>query len=232
MRKENFTMKELPDSERPYEKCERYGANNLSNAELLAVLLKTGTKKKTSLSLAMEILNAHPSYKGLMGLHHLTRQDLMRIQGIGRVKAIQILCAVELSKRLAKECKSSAPYFCRPNQLAAYFMEEMRNLETEHLYMAALDTSGRLLYDQAVFKGTIRYSVVNPREILRLALQHDASQYVILHNHPSGDPMPSHEDIDMTRRLSEASDLVGIPLTDHIIIGDNRYISLKERGLI
>lgn len=232
MKKENFTMKELPDSERPYEKCERYGANNLSNAELLAVLLKTGTKKKTSLSLAMEILNAHPSYKGLMGLHHLTRQELMRIQGIGRVKAIQILCAVELSKRLAKECKSSAPYFCRPNQLAAYFMEEMRNLETEHLYMAALDTSGRLLYDRAVFKGTICYSVVNPREILRLALQHDASQYVILHNHPSGDPMPSHEDIDMTRRLSEASDLVGIPLTDHIIIGDNRYISLKERGLI
>lgn len=232
MKKENFTMKELPDSERPYEKCERYGANNLSNAELLAVLLKTGTKKKTSLSLAMEILNAHPSYKGLMGLHHLTRQELMRIQGIGRVKAIQILCAVELSKRLAKECKSSAPYFCRPNQLAAYFMEEMRNLETEHLYMAALDTSGRLLYDRAVFKGTICYSVVNPREILRLALQHDASQYVILHNHPSGDPMPSHEDIDMTRRLSEASDLVGIPLTDHIIIGDNRYISLIERGLI
>lgn len=232
MKKENFTMKELPDSERPYEKCERYGASNLSNAELLAVLLKTGTKEKTSLSLAMEILNAHPSYKGLMGLHHLTRQELMRIQGIGRVKAIQILCAVELSKRLAKECKSSAPYFCRPNQLAAYFMEEMRNLETEHLYMAAMDTSGRLLYDRAVFKGTIRYSVVNPREILRLALQHDASQYVILHNHPSGDPMPSHEDIDMTRRLSEASDLVGIPLTDHIIIGDNRYISLKERGLI
>lgn len=232
MKKDNFTMKELPDSERPYEKCERYGANTLSNAELLAVLLKAGTKKKTSLSLAMEILNAHPSYKGLMGLHHLTRQELMRIQGIGPVKAIQIMCAVELSKRLAKECKSSAPYFCRPNQLAAYFMEEMRNLETEHLYMAALDTSGRLLYDQAVFKGTIRYSVVNPREILRLALQHDASQYVILHNHPSGDPMPSHEDIDMTRRLSEASDLVGIPLTDHIIIGDNRYISLKERGLI
>lgn len=232
MKKDNFTMKELPDSERPYEKCERYGADALSNAELIAVLLKTGTREKTSLSLAMEILQAHPSYKGLMGLHHLTRQDLMCIQGIGPVKAVQILCAVELSKRLAKECKSSAPYFCRPEQLAAYFMEEMRNLETEHLYMAALDTSGRLLYDQAVFKGTIRYSVVNPREILRLALQHDASQYVILHNHPSGDPKPSREDIVMTRRLVKASDLVGIPLTDHIIIGDNRYISLKERGLI
>lgn len=232
MKKDNFTMKELPDSERPYEKCERSGAGALSNAELLAVLLKTGTRDKTSLSLAMEILAAHPSYKGLMGLHHLSRQDLMKIQGIGPVKAVQVLCAVELSKRLARECKCSAPYFCRPEQLAAYFMEEMRNLETEHLYMAALDTSGRLLHDQVVFKGTIRYSVVNPREILRLALQHDASQYVVLHNHPSGDPEPSQEDVDMTRRLSEASELIGIPLTDHIIIGDNRYTSLKERGLI
>lgn len=232
MKKDNFTMKELPDSERPYEKCERSGASALSNAELLAVLLKTGTRDKTSLSLAMEILNAHSSYKGLMGLHHLCRKDLMKIQGVGPVKAVQILCAVELSKRLARECKSSAPYFCRPEQLAAYFMEEMRNLETEHLYMAALDTSGRLLHNQVVFKGTIRYSVVNPREILRLALQHDASQYVVLHNHPSGDPDPSHEDVAMTRRLMEASELIGIPLTDHIIIGDNRYVSLKERGLI
>ena len=117
-------------------------------------------------------------------------------------------------------------------QLAAYFMDEMRNLETEHLYLAALDASGRLLYDKAVFKGTINYSVVNPREILRIALQCDAAQIVILHNHPSGNPIPSGEDIKMTKRLYEASDLIGIPLVDHIIIGDNRYISLKERGLI
>lgn len=232
MRKDNFTMRELPDSERPYEKCERDGASALSNAELLAVVIKSGTRGKTSLSLALEILNAHHSYKGLMGLYHLTRQDLMQIQGIGPVKAVQILCAVELSKRLARESRSSAPYFSRPEQLAAYFMEEMRNLETEHLYLAAMDTSGRLLYDKAVFKGTINYSVVNPREILRLALQCDASQYVVLHNHPSGDPVPSREDIEMTKRLIEASDLIGIPLSDHIIIGDNRYISLKERGLI
>ena len=108
MKKDNFTMKELPDSERPYEKCEKDGAASLSNAELLAVLIKSGTRDKTSLSLALEVLNAHPSYKGLMGLHHLTRQDLMHIQGIGPVKAIQILCAVELSKRLAKESKSNA----------------------------------------------------------------------------------------------------------------------------
>lgn len=232
MKKDNFTMKELPSSERPYEKCERFGAKALSNAELLAVLIKSGTRERTSLSLAMEILQLHPSYKGLLGLHHLTQKDLMKISGVGRVKAIQILCAVELSKRLAKECKSVAPYFCRPQQLAAYFMEDMRNWETEHLVAVYLDTGGRLLYHQTVFKGGIQSSMVQPRELLRLALLHDAAQYVVLHNHPTGDPTPSQEDVIVTKRLVDASDEIGIPLTDHIIIGDNRYVSLKERGLI
>ena len=156
----------------------------------------------------------------------------MRISGIGRVKAIQIICAVELSKRMARECKSEAPYFCRPNQVADYFMEHMRNRETEHLVAAYMDTSGRLLYYQTVFKGSIQCSMVQPREVLRLALLHDAAQYVVLHNHPTGDPTPSKEDVDVTRRLINASDEIGIPLTDHIIIGDNRYVSLRERGLI
>lgn len=232
MNKDNFTMKELPDSERPYEKCERFGAGVLSNTELLAVLIKSGTRTRTSLSVAMEILQLHPSYKGLMGLHHLTQRDLMKISGVGRVKAIQILCAVELSKRLASECKSEAPYFCRPKQLAAYFMESMRNQETENLVAAYMDTSGRLLYHQVVFKGGIQTSMVQPRELLRLALLHDAAQYVVLHNHPTGDPTPSPEDVVVTKRLVNASDEIGIPLMDHIIIGDNRYVSLKERGLI
>lgn len=232
MKKDNFTMKELPNSERPYEKCERFGAERLSNAELLAVLIKSGTRERTSLSLAMEILQLHPSYKGLLGLHHVTQKDLMKISGIGRVKAIQILCAVELSKRIARECKSEAPYICRPQQMAAYFMEDMRNWETEHLVAAYMDTRGRLLYHQVVFKGGIQSSMVQPRELLRLALLHDAAQYVVLHNHPTGDPTPSAEDVVITKRLVNASDEIGIPLTDHIIIGDNRYVSLKERGLI
>lgn len=232
MKKDNFTMKELPNSERPYEKCERLGAERLSNAELIAVLIKSGTRERTCLSLAMEVLQLHPSYKGPLGLHHLTQRDLMKISGIGRVKAIQILCAVELSKRLAGECKSEAPHFCRPQQLAAYFMEYMRNWETEQLVAVYMDTGGRLLYHQVVFKGSIQSSMVQPRELLRLALLHDAAQYVVLHNHPTGNPMPSREDIDVTKRLVTASDEIGIPLTDHIIIGDNRYVSLKERGLI
>ena len=232
MKKDNFTMKELPNSERPYEKCEQFGPDVLSNAELLAVLIKSGTRERTSLSLAMEVLQLHPAYKGLIGLHHLTQKDLMQISGIGRVKAIQILCAVELSRRLARECKSEAPYFCRPKQVAAYFMEYMRNWETEQLVAAYMGTSGRLLHYQVVFKGSIQSSMVQPRELLRLALLHDAAQYVVLHNHPTGDPTPSQEDVDVTRRLVSASDEIGISLTDHIIIGDNCYVSLKERGLI
>lgn len=115
MKKDNFTMKELPNSERPYEKCERLGAERLSNAELIAVLIKSGTRERTCLSLAMEILQLHPSYKGLLGLHHLTQRDLMRISGIGRVKAIQILCAVELSKRLSGNVRVKLPIFAARN---------------------------------------------------------------------------------------------------------------------
>lgn len=224
-------MKELPNSERPYEKCERYGAQILTNAELLAVLIKSGTREKTSLSVAMELLQLHDSYKGLLGLHHVTQKELMKVSGIGRVKAIQILCAVELSKRLARECKSDAPYFCRPEQLAAYFMESMRNEETEQLIAVYMDTIGRLLYHEVVFRGSIQCAMVNPRELLRLALIHDAAQYVILHNHPTGDPTPSQEDVEITKRLVKVSDEIGVPLTDHIIIGDNRYVSLKARGV-
>ncbi|MCH5265646.1 MAG: DNA repair protein RadC [Lachnospiraceae bacterium] len=230
--KKNYTMKELPESEKPYEKCVRSGAGALSDAELLAVIIKTGTRERTSLSLAMEVLKLHPSFQGLMGLYHLTYQDLMKVKGIGRVKAVQLLCMVELSKRLARETKEEVVRLNAPSEAAAFFMSEMRCLEQEHLYVAYLDASGRLLHYQVVFIGTIQSSLANPREILRLALQYDAAHYLVLHNHPSGDPTPSREDIDITKRLMEASEIVGIPLMDHIIIGDNQYISLKERGYI
>ena len=228
----NCTMKELPVSEKPYEKCSRYGAGFLSDAELLAVILKTGTKNKTSLSLAVELLRHHPTYKGLLGLHHLTMQQMTQIKGIGKVKAVQLMCVLELSKRLSRETKDRTWRFCCPGDIAAYFMEEMRHLETEHLYAVFLDATGRLLHYKVVFVGTIQMSIVNPREILRLALQYDTAHYVILHNHPSGNPEPSPEDISITEKLCRASELIGVPLMDHIIIGDNRYVSMKERGCV
>lgn len=223
-------MKELPDSEKPYEKCMDQGAGALSDAELLAVVLKTGTRDKTSLQLAIELLRLHPSYEGLIGLHHLTLHELVRVKGIGKVKAVQLLCVVELSKRLARQAKSRSRRLCSPHDVAGYFMEEMRNLETEHFYAAFLNASGGLLHYGTIFKGTVQQSLANPREVLRLALQYDAAHYVVLHNHPSGDPEPSPEDVRITEQLRQASDLVGIPLMDHIIIGDNQYVSLKERG--
>lgn len=232
MEKNKNTMKELPISEKPYEKCERHGAGALSDAELLAVILKTGTKNKTSRDLAIEILSLHPVYKGLLGLYHLTGQELLAVSGIGKVKAIQLQCVAELSKRLAKETKQISTIFSGPKDAASFFMEEMRNLETEHFYAAYLDAGGRLLHYQVVFVGTVKMTMANPREILRLALRYDASHFIVLHNHPSGDPKPSREDIQTTKRLQEAASLVGIPLMDHIIIGDNQYISLKERGFV
>ena len=231
-KKNNYTMKELPESEKPYEKCVRLGAGALSDAELLAVIIRTGTTERTSLSLAMDVLKLHPAFQGLMGLQHLTFQDLTKVRGIGRVKAIQLLCAVELSKRLARETKEKLVRLDSPWEAASYFMSEMRCLEQEHLYVAYLDAGCRLLRYQVMFIGTIRTSLASPREILRTALQYDAAQYMVLHNHPSGDPTPSREDIEITRRLTDASEIVGIPLMDHIIIGDNQYISLRERGFI
>lgn len=232
MKKKNVTMKELPASEMPYEKCEKSGAGALSDAELLAVILKTGTRDKTSRELATEILTLHPVYQGLLGLYHLSGKELLSVSGIGKVKAVQLQCVAELAKRLARETKREGVSFCRPSDVARFFMEEMRNLETEHLYAVCLDAAGRLLHYQAVFVGTVQTSIANPREILRLALRYDAAHIIILHNHPSGDPAPSGEDLEVTKRLQEAASLVGIPLMDHIIIGDNQYISLRERGYL
>lgn len=231
MNKKN-TMKELPVSEMPYEKCERYGAGVLSDAELLAVIIKSGTRERTSRDLATEVLSLHPVYKGLLGLYHLTIKELLSISGIGKVKAVQLQCVAELAKRLAKATRQVDTVFSCPGDAARFFMEEMRNLETEHFYAAYLDASGQLLHYQSVFAGTIQSSFANPREVLRLALRYDAAHFLVLHNHPSGDPKPSEEDIQVTYRLQEAASLVGIPLMDHIIIGDNQYISLRERGYV
>lgn len=230
MTEKKYTMKTLPFLEKPYEKCEHFGAEALSNAELLSVIIKTGTKERTSLLLAMDVLQLNPTYQGLSGLWHLTLQELMTIKGIGRVKAIQLLCVAELAKRMARETKRESVVLNNPKDVADFFMEEMRNLETEHLYVALLDAGGHLLHYQVVFMGTVQSATANPREILRLALRYDATDYIVLHNHPSGDPTPSEDDIQTTKRLIQASDTIGIPIVDHIIIGDNQYVSLRERG--
>ncbi|MBH1940867.1 DNA repair protein RadC [Mobilitalea sibirica] len=231
--KENYlTVKELPVSERPYEKCERYGASYLSDAELLAVILRTGTKNLRAIDLAVNILNYSLTNPGLKGLNYLTMKELVKINGIGRVKAIELLCLTELTKRMSKEIHQNSLKFVTPESVANYYMQDLRHLTREQVLLLMMDSKSKLLKDMIISTGTINASIMPAREVFVQALKYEAVNIILLHNHPSGDPTPSAEDIRVTKRMKEAGNLVGITLMDHIIIGDNRYISLKEQGLL
>ncbi len=232
MRQNYNTMKDLPTSERPYEKIEKYGVSCLSDAELVAVLIKNGTRNKNSVELAREILNLHPVHKGLIGLHYLSDQELKHIDGIGRVKAAQLLCAAEISNRMTKQRIPEREPFNSPETVAGFFMEEMRTKATETTVVAFLDNRCRLIRYEVLFVGSISSCVANPREILKKALQYDASCFILIHNHPSGDCTPSQADLSLTERVKEAGELIGIQLLDHIVLGDCQYVSLRERGHI
>ncbi len=232
MNNKNYTMKELPSSERPYERCEKYGPAILSDAELLSVIIRTGTFNQRSSDVAMKVLNSHKLHKGLIALYYLSYPELRKIDGIGKVKAIQLLCIAELTKRLGKISKGEKPLFQEPKEIAMYFMEELRILQTERVYLLMMDGKSRMLHHENITIGTANTSVANPREIFQKALQYDAVYIVLIHNHPSGDPTPSESDAAATKRLRESGKLIGIPLMDHIIIGDRQFISMKERGYI
>lgn len=226
-----LTVKELPLSERPYEKCEQYGAGALSDAELLAVIIRTGTKKQRAIDLAVNILNYSSAYPGLKGLNYLSIKELTGINGIGRVKAIELLCLTELTKRMAKEIHRDSLKLVTPQSVADYYMQDMRHLSREQVILLMMDSKNKIIKDMIISAGTVNTSIMPTREVFIYALKYEAVNIILLHNHPSGDPTPSAEDIRVTKRLTEAGNLIGITLMDHIIIGDNRYISLKEQGL-
>lgn len=225
------TMKERPKEERPYEKCLHLGVESLTDAELLAVIIRSGTKKQNSVELAGSILNMEGNCKGILGIHHISINELMKIKGIGTVKAIQIKCVAELSRRIHKKKYKKMPELCSPDSIANYYMEDLRHLETEHLFLIMLNTKHKLLGDIILSKGTVNASIFSPREALIEALRIGAVYIILMHNHPSGDPTPSREDIMTTKRMHDAGNIIGITLIDHIIIGDNRYISLKKMGV-
>lgn len=223
-------MRELPDSERPYERCQKYGAEVLSDAELLAVILRTGNRDCSALQLAQRILSL--GQRNLLNLYQLSAEDLQRLPGIGKVKALQLKCVAELSKRMASACYQRSLQVDDPETLAGYYMERFRHESTEKLLLAMFDARNHLLKDEVLSVGTINASLVSPREIFRKALQNQAVHIILLHNHPGGDPSPSPEDLRVTRRIQETGDMIGIPLTDHIIIGDNRYFSFQEKEML
>ncbi len=232
MKESYLTVKELPVSERPYEKCERYGATVLSDAELLAVIIRTGTKHQRAIELAVNILNYSTAYPGLKGLNYLTIKELMKIKGIGRVKAIELVCLTELTRRMAKDNLKDRICLTTPQNVAAYYMQDMRHLTREQVILLMLNSKNKLMKDMVISEGTVNTSIMPTREIFVHAVKEGAVNIILLHNHPSGDPTPSAEDIRVTRKLTEAGNLIGISLMDHIIIGDNKYISLKEQGLM
>lgn len=225
--KEIYTKDDLP-----YDKFKRLGPASLTDAELLAIILRTGTRDKTPIDLGKEILENSWQKSGLLGLYHYTMRELMRISGIGEVKATQLLCIAEIAKRTAYMQARYGLSFSSPDSVAAYYMEKLRHQETEQVLLVLLDNKNRLIDDIVLSKGTVNSSLVSPREVFLAALRQDAVAVMLLHNHPSGDPTPSRNDRIITNKIKEVSDLIDIPLIDHIIIGDNRFISFKQKGLL
>lgn len=230
--KEETTMKTLPASEQPYEKVLEYGAASLSDAELLSVILRSGSKGMPARALAEKVLSLGTP-DGLAGLLHHSLADYKAIRGIGDVKAIQLSCLGELSKRIWRSASAvRSPSFHEPEDIAAYYMEELRHMEQECLRLMIFNTKNLLIKELEISRGTVNASIATPRELYIEALRYRGTGIALVHNHPSGDAAPSREDCFFTRRVMEAGNLIGIPLLDHVIIGDNCYVSLRERGIL
>ena len=224
----NENFHNLPQEDRPYERCIRHGVQALSNRDLLAVILRTGAKGRNVMELAGELLRLVPEREGFTGLRRLSLDELSKVKGIGKVKAVQLKCLLEIARRMAREEAGEGTYFTSPSAVANYYMEDLRHEEPEMLLLLMLNPRGRLIKERYMFKGTVNASVISPREIFVEALSARAVQIILLHNHPSGDASPSQEDLNVTRRIKEAGQLLGIALTDHIIIGEHAYVSLRE----
>lgn len=223
------TIKDLPEDIRPRERLLKEGVEALSDIEILAILLRTGSREATALDLASLIMLRFKSLRQLLGA---TIEELGEIKGVGPAKACQIKAALELARRTAKYSDQPRPVIKSPDDAAALVMEEMRHFDREHFRAILLNTKNQVIGTDNVSVGTLNSSVVHPRELFRNAIKRGAASVILLHNHPSGDPTPSREDKDITQRVIEVGNIIGIEVLDHIIIGDNKFISLKAHGLI
>ena len=217
---------------KPYEKFLKHGAAYLTDAELLAIIIRTGTRNASALAIAQQILDRFEQNRQLNSLHHITMQELMEIDGIGEVKAVKIKCIAELSARMAKQHAAQTLDFKTPSSIADYYMEQLRHEEVEKVLLLLLDTKLHLMEEYLLSKGTVSASLLSTREVFRHALRAGACKIVLLHNHPSGSCNPSMEDLSVTKKIMEAGKLMEIPLLDHLIVGDGCYLSLKEHGYL
>jgi len=222
-------MKDVPKEERPRERLLQLGESQLTNQELLAILLGSGTKNESVMDIANRLL-IH--FEGIKLLEHATIEEITSIKGIGKVKGVTILAALELGRRIRQYTPEDRYVIRSPQDGANYVMESMRHLNQEHLAALFLDTKNQIIHKRTIFVGSLNSSIVHPREIFREAVKRSAASIICVHNHPSGDPTPSKEDIHVTKRLVEAGKIMGIELLDHIIIGNRKFVSLKEKGFL
>lgn len=220
-------MKDLPEAERPYEKLEQYGAKALTNAELLAIIIKTGTKDETAVGLAQKILKLNTDEKdNLKFLCDLTVEEFTKIKGIGKIKAIQLKAVCELATRINSVSSYKEKQILRPKDIAEILMERTRFEKQEILKVAMLNNKNKLIRIKEIAKGGGNFVAATIRSILNEAVKIEAAKIILIHNHPTGDPTPSKQDIEFTKNVEQASKILGIQLLDHIVIGDLKYVSI------
>ncbi|MGL4739364.1 MAG: RadC family protein [Sarcina sp.] len=225
---QNFMIYDIPKDERPREKLLKYGVEALTDVELLALLLRTGNKNESALDLSKRLLDA---VNGLEGILNTSLITLMNVKGIKEAKASQIVAACELYKR-AKRRKANDLKIKSANDVASLLEDSFFVEKQECVKLISLNTKNIVISIKEIFKGGLNSSIVHPREIFKEALSLSAASIILCHNHPSGDPTPSIEDINITKRIKSCGDIIGIELLDHVILGRNRFISLKEKGII
>jgi len=220
-------MKELPETERPYEKLEQYGEKTLTNAELLAIIIKTGTKEETAIGLAQQILKLNTGkVDNLSFLRELTIQEFMKIKGIGKIKAIQLKAVCELATRINSVTNYKEIQISRPRDIAEILMEKMRFEKQEILKVAMLNNKNKLLKIKDIAVGGGNFVTTTIKSVLNEAVKIEAAKIILIHNHPTGDPTPSNQDIEFTNKVEQASKILGIQLLDHIVIGNANYVSI------
>jgi DNA repair protein RadC len=225
----SVVIRDLPEEERPRERLVKYGPASLATSELLAIILRVGTRRESAIRLAERMLK---EFKSLRGVATAPVEQLSKIPGIGVAKATQIQAAFELGKRLAASTDESRPTIRSPQDVAGLVMESLRYQDQEHFQVLFLDGRNQVLHTQTISVGILNANLVHPREVFRPAISRGCAAIIVVHNHPSGDPTPSKEDAVITKRLVSTGETVGIAVLDHIIIGGGTFVSMKEKGLV